>query len=663
MKRVGFFIGLAIVSFMFFLALVESRPIDAFEEKLWDLRFKLRGPITPPDNIVILSIDEKSIERIGRWPWRREKIAELINRISSSNPKVIALDLIFSETSDTDKALEQTLRKLDNVILPIAFTFDEVEHPPSNSYSHDLITRHSFAVVRVDNEKAFIDINQPFKASGVLIPIDAFSSLTELGMINTRTDDDGTLRFEILAIEYLGNLYPSFTLKIAQRALDLDKGSLSYTVGKSVQLADREIPTDSLGQTPVFYYGPEGTLPTYSIIDVLDGRIPESKLSEKIVLIGASALGLADLKITPFSVGMPGVEKHGHIVASLLERRTLQKSPYALDLSLVVVIGLLLSLGLLRVKAITGILISLLTLASFMTAGHFLFLNNGIMINMAYTATEIILLYVGITAYRYTSEERQAKKIKQMFSSYVTERVMNELIKDPNMAKLGGARREITILFSDIRGFTSFSESRAPEAVVTQLNEYLGAMTEIVFKHEGTLDKFIGDGIMAFWGAPLKQENHVELALKCALDMVGRLSELQKQRKLEGKLPSFSIGIGLNTGDVIVGNIGIEGKKIDYTVIGDHVNLASRVESLTRSYDADILLTEYTHKYAKDLLEFSSSGIIENPHSEAGGKSEIGSSRFEQVDRVKVKGKKQRVTIYKLLWRDPDQGWVSRVKN
>jgi adenylate cyclase len=292
-----------------------------------------------------------------------------------------------------------------------------------------------------------------------------------------------------------------------------------------------------------------------------------------------------------------------------------------------------------RVKAIAGTIIALITLTAFATAGYFLFLNNGMMINMAYPFTEIFLVYIGITAYNFASEEKRAKKTRAMFSSYVTKRVVDELIKNPDMAKLGGERKEVTILFSDIRGFTSFSESRPPEEVVTQLNEYLGAMTEVVFKHEGTLDKFIGDAVMAFWGAPLDQKNHVELAIRCALHMVDRLSDLQEKWKSEGKEP-FSIGIGLNTGEVLVGNIGIEGKKIDYTVIGDHVNLASRVESLTRTYNTDILLTEYTYTIIKDLTDFRKSDKVK--------KSAIGHSKFSEVDTVKVKGKEQSVVIYRL---------------
>src|SRR3989338_1109654 len=208
-----------------------------------------------------------------------------------------------------------------------------------------------------------------------------------------------------------------------------------------------------------------------------------------------------------------------------------------------------------------------------------------------------------------------------MFSSYVTEKIVNELIKNPDMAKLGGERREITVLFSDVMGFTSFSEKHAPEEVVAILNEYLGEMTDIVLKWEGTLDKFIGDSILTFWNAPMRQENHAELAIKCALNMVGRIKELQKKWQAEGK-PMLDCGIGINTGEVIVGNIGAEGKKMDYTVIGDHVNLAARSEALTRNYDAHIILTEFTYKRIEGLFS----------------KKIIGHVTVKELDSVKVKG-------------------------
>jgi adenylate cyclase len=221
-------------------------------------------------------------------------------------------------------------------------------------------------------------------------------------------------------------------------------------------------------------------------------------------------------------------------------------------------------------------------------------------------------------------EERRARDIRKMFSSYVSKRIVDELIRDPSKAKLGGDRKEITVLFSDIRGFTAFSEKHQPEEVVSLLNEYLGAMTNIVFEYEGTLDKFVGDAIMALWGAPVGQPDHAERAVRCALTMIEKLQDLQKKWIAEGR-HAIDIGIGINTGDMVVGNMGAEGKKMDYTVIGDNVNLGARLEGLTRQYNNHIIISEFTYSKVKDIVEVN----------------ELGS--------VTVKGKQKPVVIYDVV--------------
>ncbi len=249
-------------------------------------------------------------------------------------------------------------------------------------------------------------------------------------------------------------------------------------------------------------------------------------------------------------------------------------------------------------------------------------------------------IFVGVTVYKYAVEEKTSRKIRAMFSSYVTETVVSEMIANPSLAKLGGERREVTVLFADIKGFTTFSENHSSEYVVSALNEFLAEMTEIIFKWEGTLDKFIGDEIMAFWGAPMQQKNHAELAVKCAVNMVQSLGRLQAKWKAEGS-PPLDCGIGINTGEVVVGNIGAEGKKMDYTVIGDSVNLGARVEALTREYNAHILVTEFTFSKIKDATE---NNFMGGPDSEAGSRNVI----VRSIDNVVVKGREKPVNIYEI---------------
>ena len=266
-----------------------------------------------------------------------------------------------------------------------------------------------------------------------------------------------------------------------------------------------------------------------------------------------------------------------------------------------------------------------------LTANQSAFIYMNTRINLLYPLLTVLSTGTFIVSYRYFVEERRARDIRKMFSSYVTERVVNVLIEHPEMAKLGGSRREVTVLFADIRGFTPFSERHEPEEVVAILNEYLSIMTDIILRWEGTLDKFIGDAIVAYWGAPMEQKNHAELAIRCALDMNSRMQELQKKWTSEGQTP-LSIGIGLNSGEVLVGNIGAEGKKMEYTVIGDNVNIGSRVEALTKKFNTDIMMTEMVLKKITEPVE---SNII-------------GHVSIDGVGNVLVKGKKKQIRLYKM---------------
>ncbi|MCG2721583.1 MAG: adenylate/guanylate cyclase domain-containing protein, partial [Thermodesulfovibrionales bacterium] len=231
----------------------------------------------------------------------------------------------------------------------------------------------------------------------------------------------------------------------------------------------------------------------------------------------------------------------------------------------------------------------------------------------------------------YFFEERKAGEIRRMFSSYVSPKIVEQIINNPEKAKLGGERKTVTVLFSDIIGFTTLSEQTSPEQVIELLNEYFEEMASIIFRWDGTLDKFVGDEIMAFWGAPVDQENHAERAFRCALHMVASLEKLHGKWTREGK-PVLDCGIGINTGEVVIGNIGAPGKKMDYTIIGDHVNLGARVEKLTRSYNAKIIITEYTLQHIQPLIEKKLFGHIE----------------LNELDRVRVKGKEQEVRIFEL---------------
>ncbi|MFH0788988.1 MAG: CHASE2 domain-containing protein [Pseudomonadota bacterium] len=602
-KHLPWMIGVFITLLLSTLMIFQFSPLEVLEEKFYDVRFQLRGKVPHPGNIVIVAIDEKSLQGIGRWPWTRDKMARLVQQLSGAGAEMVVFDLFFSEPEAHDRIFGKAMDQAGNVVLPLVFFFDKSSGPMENP---DVL---STAISSIQNPERFSH-TRPITAKGILMPVpELLAEAMGLGHINMIPDRDGTLRWEVMVLAYQGTLYPSLDLLTAALYLGIPLNQIKVKATEGIRLgASRFIPTDRFGRALIHYYGPGRHFEYLSAYDMITGGFSPEKVRGKIVLVGAEAIGIADLTVTPFSPAALGVEKHANMIASILENRFLRKNPLGLDLTLLILSGGIFSLIIYRFKALGGALTTLVFLGLIFSAGYALFVQKGLWISTAYPAVNIFLIFISQTAYSYAVEERYARKIRSMFSSYVTERVVSELIRNPHLAEVGGARREITILFSDIRGFTAFSEKHPPEEVVGILNEFLGAMTEVIFKWEGTLDKFVGDAIMAFWGAPLEQKNHAELALRCALNMKQRLRELQEH--WDGGKPILEAGIGLNSGEVLVGNIGVEGKKMDYTVIGDHVNLASRVESLTRSYYADLLITRFTLEKVETLIKTSALGHL-----------------------------------------------------
>lgn len=626
----GILIGLSITLLFAGLLFIKFSPLELLEGKLYDYRFKVRGAIKHQDKIVIAAIDEKSIEKLGRWPWGREKIATLIEKLTAAGAELIVFDVIFSEKEAKDAVLSKALNDAGNVILPIAFNLDKggMNNKSARPDNEFLIN----SAYRTVDEPEKLNKHNPIMASGLLMPVDELiKNAASVGHINMLADIDGTMRWEFLAIEYNGYLYPPLGIQAAAFYLGVPPEGLVLKAAEGVQLGKKKfLKTEKQGQMLINYYGPSKTFRHIPIADIINGDIKPEQLQGRIVLVGATdAKGVFDLRVTPFTAELPGVETHASIIASILEDRLLLNNPLSANIAIILFSGVVFSLLITRFRALWAAVIAILTLIIIISAVYYAFAYRGVWVNAAYPSINIMLIFISITAYHYAVEEKYARKIRAMFSNYVTERLVNEMVKNPELTRLGGERRKVTVLFSDIRGFTTFSEKHTPEVVVATLNEYLRAMTEVVFRWEGVLDKFIGDAIVAFWGAPMPQENHAELAVKCAMHMIKRLEELKEKWKAEGKDP-LDIGIGINTGEVIVGNIGAEGMKMDYTVIGDHVNLGARLEALTRKYDAYIIISEFTMEEIRGQIEANKIG-----HISAKG-----------IEKVIVKGKKEPVRIY-----------------
>jgi adenylate cyclase len=622
-KHAGILIALIVAIALSLLYLVHVPFLEGLEEKTLDLRFSLRGRIAPGPETVIAAIDEKSINKFGRFPWSRSVWARVVDRLTAEGASVVVFDVLFteSENAESDDLLQRAMRKNSRTVLPMDFDFTETGYKESGFTNKqvDFLIPSAYAVMK-NTDSPY----SPLVAKVVLPPLERFSAAAaSLAHINMIPDNDGTLRWELLAIKYQDDYYAPLGLQAARMHRKLGLQDLALDGQRSVHLGDTAIPTDSRSRMLINYRGPDGTFPRYSVSDIVERGTPAGAFRDKIVLIGATAIGIYDLRVTPFSNNMAGIEKHASVVDNILRGDFLHRTETGV-LPLIFLFALTLGVMLPRLGAGAGAALFLSLFAAYLGFVYNLFVSKGIWFNLVYPAFALFFGYMSQTAYRFFTEERRARDIRKMFSSYVSKRIVDELIRDPSKAKLGGDRKEITVLFSDIRGFTSFSEKHQPEEVVSLLNEYLGAMTEIVFEHEGTLDKFVGDAIMALWGAPVGQPDHAERAARCALAMISRLKQLQAKWAAEGRYV-IDIGIGINTGEMVVGNMGAEGKKMDYTVIGDNVNLGARLEGLTRKYNNHIIISEYTYEKVKDIVQ-----AIE-------------------LDSVTVKGKEKPVVVYDLV--------------
>ncbi len=422
-------------------AVIRLLPIERLEVLLYDVRYQLRGKTTPPPEVAIVGIDDRSLEVLGRWPWERKRIASIIDTLKEMGAKVIMLDIILSEPSSGDEVLAASIKNAGNVILPIVFSFkgDEkvVEDP--------ILADNAFPMTRnLDNLKIF----PPIAAKSVLLPLKEFSDKAScLSYINMLPDRDGVLRWEALAVEYNKELYPSIDLQAARMYLGLPLESMTLKAAEGVQLGNRFIKTDFWNRVLIHYYGHEGTFPYVSVVDLIEKKVDASLVKDKVVLLGATAVGIYDLRVTPTSAAMPGIEKHATVIASILHNHQIRKPANIINLLLIFFSGLLFSLIIVRMRAVHGAIVAAAFVVAIFLIAYYLFFWRNLWITVAYPGNSILITYFVVTAYRYATEERYAKRIRGMFSSYVTEKVVNELIKNPNLAKLGGGRREVTVLF------------------------------------------------------------------------------------------------------------------------------------------------------------------------------------------------------------------------
>ena len=559
-------------------------------ELAWiDLLFTIRGTSVPPKNIVIVAIDEPSFQKIGtQWPWPRKYHARLINNLKNAGAKVIAFDIMFAEPSkfpNDDEVFAKALKDAQNVVLG-----------------------QSISQVQREDYVQLLMVNPVEKLA---------NSCAGIGLLNFMPDDDGIIRH----VRKEMNGYPTFAYIIAKLWLkNSQKKQNNLEINNNFYLIN--------------YSGPSGTIKTVSYYQVLemDKYIPKNFFKDKIVIIGLCSeaaveitRGAVDSFPTPFfrfsKKAMFGVEIHANAVATLLSSRHLKeldKKWLYLIVAILTIFPILYQKKPLKLSLIIGGLVSVMTFISI-----WMFIYQGLVLKMTTPILTLILSGTWWGLYGFTDTVREKMHLKKAFDKYVSPEVVQEVLKNPSLLNLGGEKRELTVLFSDIRGFTTLSESIPPEKLVYLLNNFFTEMTKYIFSNNGVLDKFIGDAMMVIYGAPIPREDHPYCACKTALEMLYATNEISKSWKSQG-LPSIEIGIGINTGMMVIGNMG-SFERFDYTVIGDEVNLASRLEGLNKIYGTKIIVGENTCKKVKDDF------------------------RFRELDMVKVKGKTKPVRIYELI--------------
>lgn len=604
--------------------------LNSLDLKLKDARFRIRGNLEPDGRVFIVAIDSKSIDRLGRWPWDRRIIAKLIEKLG--NVKAIALDIVFSEASsaESDRALSKALNRA-NIIAGYYFREEPTEINPQ-SYMNLRLSR--IKILKTSENINTIPVRE-FPYAELNIP----SIKAAAGFFNITPDHDGVYRrLNLLAI-YNGELYPHLALKVIEKFLNkpLMVEIAPYGV-EAVKIGNETIPVDETGLLTINYYGERGSIKTVSAIDVIDGKVtlPE----DAVVFVGATEMGIADIRATPFDPVMPGVEISATVASNILKRDYLKYNSLTavIDIAIIILSTLFLSLILLKINRT---FISLGIFAGMLVAAYslniFIFKKYLLNLSVIYPAVSLSLCYLASEAYRNIIVEKRSRFLKKAFSSYVSPELVHIIIKNPDRLRLGGEKRTITVLFSDIREFTTISESLNPEQLVTLLNNYLDPMTKIVLKHRGMLDKYIGDAIMAVYNAPVDLKDHSREAVLTALEMLKELKSLNEKFATMG-FPRINIGIGINTGEAITGNMGTE-TRFDYTAIGDTVNLASRLEGLNKFYGTKIIISESTFNSLTNKNEFF----------------------IRQLDLIRVKGKKAPVKIYEVM--EEDSPLISVIKD
>lgn len=632
----------------------ELNLLSRLEWMLYDTRMVLTMPQTVDSRIVIVDIDERSLAELGRWPWSRDRLARLVDRLFDQYKiGVLGFDIVFAEpdTSSGLPVLQQLARK-DLAAVP---EFGRMLPALSGKLDYDRQFADSLArrptvlgyYFNRDNDNHYGALPKPvLPADALLDGGDALGeelgfganlsplmqSAASAGHFVPRPDLDGVTRRVQMLARYQGQLYEPLSLALVRAFLDFpplipvyppEAGKNGgYASVERLQVGPLSIPLDAGGNALVPYRGRAYSFPYLSAVDVLNGKAPAEQLQGRIVLLGTSAPGLKDLRVTPVQSVFPGVEIHANLIAGILDQSIPHRPAYllAVELLLLLLVGALLTWILLNNGPLVGSLSTLGILAVVVGLNLLLWSKWSVALPLGTAVALIAGLYAINMTWGYFFETRRKRQMASLFGRYAPPELVERMSADPEKYTMEGQSRELTVMFSDVRGFTSLSENLDPKSLTRLMNEFLTALTQVIREqYLGTIDKYMGDCVMAFWGAPFDEPRHARQAVLAALAMQQAIDRLNPQLQQQG-WPPLQIGIGINTGRMTVGDMGSRFRKA-YTVMGDAVNLASRLEGITKHYGVGIVVGEATRDLVEDVL-------------------------FRELDCVRVKGKQEAIHIF-----------------
>lgn len=660
------------------------RLVDQVEARTLDMRFHLRGPRTVDNRIVIVAIDQHTVNRLG-WPFPRSWHARVVERLHKDGARAIGFDVAFpfpdpnsptnfaqrigdeatrlgqkpdpalldrvkeiAEKVDSDRQFAQAMEKADNVVLGHSVFLEPSAQasldPKRVQEYNEVLAFQAYPQIRkipagarfayyVEDPRA---PSSQFDVQGIEPNLRIFADAAKAaGFFDFVPDSDGVFRRAPLIIRHPErvktqleeNFYPSLSIQVLIQYLKAGPQDVIFFFNENgpdhLEIAQYKIVPDLSGQVLLNFADPDRAYAHYSFSAVAEGVTPPGTFQDKIVLIGATAVGIGDVRNMPYGT-YPGVEIHANLLDNILQNNFIKRAfrEEMTDLGILVICGLVSGLVFVTMKPSYSWAFLMLAAAGLFGFVYVEF-KAGRWLSLVIPSATLLANYVGVTSYRMIFEEREKRKVRGAFGMYVHPGLVEQMMKNPDLLRLGGEEVELTVMFSDVRGFTSISEKLTPTELVHLLNEYLTAMSDVIMANWGTVDKYEGDAIMAFWGRPYPQPDHASRACKSCLLMLDRLAELNRNWEREGK-QTLNIGIGINTGPMVVGNMGSK-KRFNYTVMGDAVNLGSRLEGQNKEYATHLIISQSTYEQVAE--EFV----------------------CRELDLIRVKGKLKPVAIYELM--------------